>query len=115
MATVLADITDLAEHTTFDWRVTAAVIKAAVAVGAEPYDGTQYRIMRRALATKVFEDTASWGGRFAWGVAANPTITLDSDDDDLEFTVNSLWDAYAGAYADPVAVTLPAKAPPDAG
>jgi hypothetical protein len=95
---VLSEITDLAEHPTHIRRVTAAAIKAAVAVGAETYDGTQYRIMRRALATNVFTDAELWGERFAWPVAANPVITSGSTDGDIEFTVNSLWDAMAGAY-----------------
>lgn len=110
MAIVLADITDLAAHTTFEWRVTAAVIKAAVAVGGEAYDGSQYRIMRRALATKVFEETQLWGERFSWGVAANADITLESSDNDIEWTVNSLWDAYAGAYQETPA---PESTPPE--
>jgi hypothetical protein len=99
MPVVLSEITDLARHQTFTWRVTAAVIKSAVAVGAEAFDGTQYRIMRRALATEVFHDTELWGERFSWGVAGNPVMELGSSDSDIEFTVASLWDAYAGAFA----------------
>lgn len=111
MATVLADITDLARHETFVWRVSAATVKAAVAVGGEPYDGSQYRIMRRALATKVFEAAELWGEHFTWGVAANSTISFDSSDSDIEWTVSSLWDAYAGAYPPPTEPTAEQPAP----
>ncbi|SRR5213593_1303879 len=98
MAATLTDITDLGLHPTFIRRVTAAAVKAAVDVGAEAYSGQSNQILRRSLATHVFEDTATWGARFARGVAANPVITIDSSDGDLQFTVNSLWDAYAGAF-----------------
>jgi len=97
VASALIDITDLATYPTFIRRVTAAAIDAAVAVGAEPFDGTAYRIARRSLATDIFNDTDTWGKRFAWGVAANPVITTASSDADIQFTVNSLWDALAGA------------------
>jgi hypothetical protein len=94
----LSDMTDLATWPPFVRRVTGAMMKAAVAVGNEEYDGTQYRIMRRALATKALEDTMLWGARFAYAVAANVAVTHDSNDGDIEFTVNSTWDAMAGAY-----------------
>jgi hypothetical protein len=98
MATTLSDISDLAVHPRFIRRVTAAVIKAAVVVAAEPYDGTNYKIMRRALATKVFEDTDTWGERFSWSVAANGPITVTSTDAEVDAATRALWDATAGAY-----------------
>lgn len=98
MATVLADITDLGIHPTFIRRVAAAGVKAAVDVGAEAFTGEPNQIQRRAFATKVFTDTDLWGARLARGVAANPVITIDSSDNDIQFTVNSLWNAYAGAF-----------------
>jgi hypothetical protein len=101
VASVLSDINDLATWPPFLRRVTAAAIHAAVDVGAEAFDGTQYRIARRALALNVFGDTDIWGARFAWGVAANPVITAESSDGDIQFTVNSLWDALAGAMQQP--------------
>lgn len=101
MASTLTDITDLGVHPTFIRRVTAAAVKAAVDVGAEAFSGEPNQILRRALATNVFHDTDLWGGRFARGVAANPVITIDSSDGDIQFTVNSVWDAYAGAFPAP--------------
>lgn len=94
----LVDTADLATYPAFIRRVTSAVVAAAVSVGNEGYDGTQYRIMRRALATNVLADSTAWGARFAWGVAANPAISYTASDGDIEFTVNSLWDAMAGAF-----------------
>jgi hypothetical protein len=96
----LSDMTDLATHPAFIRRVTGAMLKAAVNVGSELYDGTQYKIMRRALVTKALEDSPLWGERFSYAVASNPAITFASTDSDIEFTVNSVWDAMAGAYSD---------------
>lgn len=96
----LADQNDLAIYPPFVRKVTAAMVSAAVNVGAEAYDGTQYKLTRRALVTKVLEDSPLWGSRFAYAVASNPVIAVDSSDNDIQFTVNSMWDAMAGAHAD---------------
>lgn len=98
MATVLTEIADTAEHPGFIRRVGSAIIKAAVAIGNEPYDGSQYTIMRRSLANKVFEFPDEWADRFAWPVARGPLITVDSSDNDIEWTVAEVWDAVAGAF-----------------
>lgn len=96
----LSDQTDLATYPPFIRRVTAAMLKAAVAVGAETFDGSVYKLARRALVTKALEDAPVWGSRFAYGVVSNVAITVASTDSDIEFTVNSIWDAMAGAYQD---------------
>ena len=100
MSAVLTEIADLALYPPFIRRVTSATVKAGVDVGAEVYDGTQYRIMRRALATQVLKRAETWGAVFAWGVAANAAVTAASSDSDIEWTVNSLWDGIAGAYTE---------------
>lgn len=107
MATVLSDIADLGDDPTFTRRVTGAVITAAVDVGAEPYTGNQEQIARRALAQKALQESDYWGRAFADGVAANSAITASSSDSDIQWTVNGLWNAYAGAYVE----TTP-EAPP---
>lgn len=94
----LSDMADLAAWPPFVRKVTGAMLKAAVAIGAEAFDGTPYRLQRRALVKQVLEDSPLWGSRFAYAVASNPAITFASDDNDVEFTVNSVWDAVAGAY-----------------
>lgn len=96
----LADMTDLATWPPFVRRVTGAMLKAAVAVGAEEFDGSQYKLQRRALVKTVLEDSPLWGSRFAYAAASNVAINADSTDNDIEFTVNSVWDAMAGAYQD---------------
>lgn len=99
----LTGIADLAVHPTFVRRVTGAAVKAAIAIGAEEYDGTQYRIMRRALATNVLRDASAWGKVIAWPVAGNGSLDDDSSDSDIEWTVSSVWDAVAGAYTETAA------------
>lgn len=99
MAT-LVEIADLAQHPQFVRRVTAATVKSAVAVGAEEYDGSQYRIIRRALSMSVLKQAEAWGEVFAWAVAANSAIDIDSADSDIEWTIGSVWDAVAGAYSE---------------
>lgn len=94
----LIDVADLASWPPFVRRVTAASVVAAVDVGAEAFDGSNYRLQRRALVKHVLEDPMLWGGRFAFAVARNPAINVASTDGDIQFTVNSVWDAMAGAY-----------------
>jgi hypothetical protein len=96
----LSDMTDLATWPPFIRKVTAAATTAAVNIGAEEFDGTNYKLQRRALVKQVLEDPNLWGSRFAYAVAQNPAITFASSDNDIQFTVNSVWDAMAGAYQD---------------
>lgn len=88
----------LAMHPGFRDRVRIAMITAAVDIGAEEYDGTEYRRLRRAHAVNVLFDQDGYAERYAWIVAANPAISFVSPDDALQFTVNSRWDAVSGAY-----------------
>lgn len=92
-----ADMADLAEHPGFRARVRIAMVTAAVQIGAEIADGSEHDRLRRALSVNVLLDQYQYGDRFAWTVATNPAITLASPDDALQFTVNSQWDAVAGA------------------
>lgn len=96
----LSDMTDLATWPPFVRRVTAGMLKAAVAVGNEAFDGSQYKLMRRALVVKTLEDAPLWGSRFAYAVASNAAISFASTDNDVEWTIASVWDAMAGAYQD---------------
>lgn len=96
----LSDMTDLAIYPPFVRRVTGAMLKAAVNVGSEEFDGSNYKLARRALVKQVLEDSPLWGSRFAYAVVSNVAVTNDSTDNDIEFTVNSVWDAVAGAYQD---------------
>lgn len=98
MATDLQEIADLAVWGKHMRRVTAAMMLAAAQVGQETSDiGTDYRRLRRALSVNVIADPAVWAPKFALLVAAQPAITDASTDSDIEFTVNAVWDAAAGA------------------
>lgn len=89
----------LAEDSTFRTRVRVALMTAAKDVMGEEqtYSDAQYGL-RQALADEVI--AAAGGGavleRFVWLVITNPAITGESSDNDIQFTVNSLWDDAAG-------------------
>ncbi|WP_394621309.1 hypothetical protein JNUCC0626_20090 [Lentzea sp. JNUCC 0626] len=96
-----ADMADLAQHPGFRDRVRIAMLVAAGDVGAEENDGSEYRRLRRALAVNVQHDQDSYAECFSWIVASNPAVSFTSLDSDLQYTVNSRWDALAGASPDP--------------
>jgi hypothetical protein len=97
LADTLSGITDLAAWPPFIRKVQAAMIKAAVAVGAEAAEPTPRSTLRRALSVNVFAALNDYTGRFSIAVATNSVITHSSPDGDIEFTVNSVWDSIAGA------------------
>lgn len=97
MAATLDDIYTLARTSSFTERVAAAVVKAAVAVAAELPDQSERSRLRRSLSYKVLQDPEEYAIRFALAVATNPVVVKASPDDAIEFTVNSMWDAVAGA------------------
>jgi hypothetical protein len=74
---------------------TAQAAVAAINVMAESF-ATVGHVKRTAMAVQVLQSPSSWGGIFAIGVANNPAISAGSLDSDIQFTVNSLWDAYSG-------------------
>lgn len=92
-----SDSAYLATHPGFRDRVRIAMLTAAGDVGSETDDGSEYRRLRRALAVNVQLDQAAYAERFAWVVATNPAVTFASNDGDIQYTVNSHWDAMAGA------------------
>lgn len=88
-------------------RVTAAIVAAAINVSGEAVtSGKEVKYAKRQqLADRVLANPRGETDRFAWGVACNATIsqTIDSNgtsdavpDGDIEFTVASLWDDFAG-------------------
>jgi hypothetical protein len=95
----LSDIADLATWPPFVRRIQAAMVTAAkdVAAELEPENPTPRSTLRRALSVNVFANLDDYTRRFAIGVATNPAITHASSDNDIQFTVNSIWDAVAGA------------------
>lgn len=85
----------LAQDVTFRGRIQVAVVKSAIAVQAESPSGVPNHSARAALAASVLHDPTGYAALFAQGVVTNGSITEASPDGDLEFTVNSMWDAYA--------------------
>lgn len=98
---------DLATQPTFVDRVRAAAVKTAIAVASER-SAVENHVRRVQLATQVLMSPGRWAEIMAEGVAANPSIVSKAmggeaiPDDDLEFTVSSLWNAYAGQDGDAV-------------
>lgn len=97
MVATLIGIIDLAESGQFARKVRAAMVKAAIAVAAEPSDTTPKSTLRRSLSVNVFVDLDGYTRRFAVAVAALPTITVQSVDADVDAAVSSVWNAIAGA------------------
>jgi len=75
------------------------MVSAAKDVAFETVEDTERYRLRRALAINVLGDPDHYAVRFAWLVVANPAIGYTSTDGDIQFTVNSSWDAVAGAPA----------------
>lgn len=98
MAATLSETTDLVSWPPFKRKVAAAMIGAAVAVGNETVDSppTETQRKRHALSANVLREPDTWADNFAWAVASNVAITYASDDGDIQFTVNSVWNAVAG-------------------
>lgn len=86
----------LAEDAGFLRKVEHAMLKSAVAVVAESV-GTTNHASRTAWATQVLRTPEQKVRAVAKAVVTNASITIASADADIEFTINSQWDAFAGA------------------
>jgi hypothetical protein len=92
----------LAGHPDFVARVAVAIAKSAVAIGNETLDPADaFAVLRHALATKVLNDPVTWQAPWARAVTSNAAIEFGSLDSDIEYTVNSMWSAMAGASTPP--------------
>ena len=81
------------EAIAFRKKVEHAIVKSALAIkaaGPEVLGGE-----RKALARLVLYDPVAYAALFAKAVVTNAAITSASIDSDIEFTVNSMWDAFA--------------------
>ena len=80
----------------FVGRVTQATILAAIAVMAESADTVGHSI-RTAYANAVLAAPTVAGGAMARGVVTNAGIaSTAASDSDIQFTVNSMINAFAG-------------------
>jgi hypothetical protein len=77
-------------------KILQTAVKAAADVAAEP-STTPHHTLRADLATKVLNAPLAWEEAFARAVAANPALSTTPSDNDLQFSVNAIWDAMAGA------------------
>lgn len=85
----------LALDSIFQQRVLVAVETAATDVQSES-TGTVNHTNRANYATKVLNAPLSYLEPFCFAVVTNAAITSGSLDSDIQFEVNSLWNAMAG-------------------
>ncbi len=86
----------LATDPTFIARITVAMTKAAVAVASEA-STTANHGARATFAKNALHDPLGYAPKYALAVVGNAAITAESDDGAIEFTVNSMWDAFSGS------------------
>lgn len=94
----LATQYELAQDQTFVQRVTVAMIQAAIAIANESA-AVPNHALRARHAARVLNEPEHFAPGFALGVVSNPAVTAESTDPDIQFTVNSNWDAFAGTSA----------------
>lgn len=85
----------LANDATFQHRVQVATVKSAIAVLNEAVN-TAGHVDRFRFARDVVGNPDAITARMALAVVTNPAINGSSTDGDIEFTVNSVWDALSG-------------------
>ena len=81
--------------------VTRAVEIMGLAPENRPEDIEAHR-KRAALAREVLLDGNRMARAFSPAVSANPGLTDEFTDSDLQYTLNTYWDAFAGITKDPV-------------
>ena len=106
MPSSLNAIVDLARDTGFCERVRAALTICArdVAGEAGPIDH-EYYLRRREAARDCVVDPEYYVQAAVWLVAANPAIKKSSDDDDIQFTVNSIFPTIAACGPAPASAS----------
>lgn len=85
---------DLARDPIFVQRVQVGIVKSAIAVQNEGND-TEGHVARASFAYQVLLNPENYARLIAQGVATNDVITEASSDSDIEFTINSMWNAYS--------------------
>jgi hypothetical protein len=93
MATLLEQCS-IATDGNFVSKVQQAAVKAAIAVASEDA-GTTAHAKRVVFGNKILNNPRGYAELLAKGVATNASISLSSSDNDIEFTVNSMFTAYA--------------------
>lgn len=92
----------LVQSDTFNLRTEMLLIKSCNAIVGE--DTTTYSLAivnkRHSLAMNVYSDIAKYRMRFVRAIAAQGTLTESSSDNDIEFTINSVFNDLAGVKFD---------------
>jgi hypothetical protein len=95
----------LAEDGEFQARVRQAAITAAVDIMADRPANTPQAIathaLRAKMALEVLRNPGNWARPIAAMVASNVSITAESPDSDIQWTVNAMWDAISGVVLEP--------------
>lgn len=89
---------ELGADPTFRARCQSGALQAAANVMSEDAS-TAGHAERAAFANRVLLQPSLMSPAIAFGVAAAPAIHEGSTDNDLQFTINSLWDAWSGVGA----------------
>jgi hypothetical protein len=90
----------LAQDPTFRGRVEIAMVTAAIAIMAEAstMPGHPNRVV---FAAAVLSAPDTYVARFTLAVVQNVAIASNSTDSDIQFTVNSVFNALAGLPSNP--------------
>lgn len=91
----LIDQAQLASDGSFRARVQVALVAAALDIVGESSD-TPSSYARQLLGLKILTDPDSMTPRFTWAVVANPAISAESSDNDIAYTITTVWDDVAG-------------------
>lgn len=97
-----ADQVELVNDQAFRDKVTMAMVVAAQQFISETRNTPgygDYYARREGLAAAVIAAPSGLVDRFVWNVAANPAVTAQATDNDIQFTVNTHWDDIAGIPA----------------
>lgn len=93
---------ELVQNDTFNIRTEMLLIKSCNAIVGE--DTTTYSyatvVKRHNLCMNVYADITEYRMRFVRAIAAQGTLTTSSSDNDIEFTINSVFNDLAGVKFD---------------
>ena len=92
----------LALDAVFQSRVKVAMATAGIAIVGEAQAAmsTQETRKRQKYGIQVLNDLDGHLDTFAFAVTQNAAIVTGSTDDDIQFTVNSVWNDLAGVLED---------------
>jgi hypothetical protein len=104
----LIDQANLAVDPAFMARVQMAIVQAALQiVGEELGEDPDLSYRRQSLGINVLQRPAEMAPQFSWAVAANPAITTEATDGDIQFTITTVWNDIAGVTSTPLVGGVP--------